>query len=293
MRYALLTASLLFLCLSSFGQKLRFTEESNVWKIRKLWHETGGYSHWLCSYTADSVVDGVLYKVLNSSASYFVREDTIAGKVYARPVLTHAPIYYDDTTEQLLFDYNWLLNDTATYFFQGVVYKNVVVGLDSVLINGVQHKVWDFSKGVRSYTVVEGIGCLKYPDFPLNPIIFEVEEDLICYTNKTGFPVLSKAIGVFDNSASCALGSHEMRPKRHELFPNPVGQFATIVSGEKIQTGTIVIVNASGKIVYRTSIGNTDEITIDTKGMADGLYLYRINNTLTGAVITGTFVKAE
>ncbi len=293
MRYTLLIASILLLCISSFGQKLRFTEESNVWKIRRLWPETGGYTHWLCSYAADSVVDGVLYKVLNSSTSYFVREDTLAGKVYARPVLTHAPIRHEDTTEQLLFDYNWGLNDTATYIFQGVVYKNVVVALDSVLINGVQHRVWNFFNSVRSYTVVEGIGCLTYPDFPLNPIIFEVEDDLICYTNNTGSPVLSKAVGVFDNSTSCALSSPEMRAKHQELLPNPVGPVAKIVLREKMRTGMLMIVNASGKMVYSATITNLDEVVIDTKGMADGLYLYCINNTLSGEVVTGTFVKAE
>lgn len=251
----------------------------------------GGYGNWLCANNGDSVINGVAYKLLSSTENIFTREDTLTGKVFARRMLTHAPYYPEDTMEQLLFDYSWQLNDTATYIYQGVTYKNVVTGIDSVVIRGTNHYVWHFAFGAKEYTVIEGIGCLIYPYFPIVPVFFEVKDELICYTNSTGSPVLSKAIDLFDNSVGCALGDAELTKPKQGFALNPVSATAVIVPAQKVRTGSVIIMNASGETVYRSFINNADEIMIDTKDLANGHYLYRVKNDLTGTTETGKFIK--
>jgi hypothetical protein len=71
-----------------------------------------------------------------------------------------------------------------------------------------------------------------------------------------------------------------------EIFPNPTnGQFS--LSGLP-ESGSLVIYNYSGKVVYQTNLNATD-LKVDLTGQSKGMYFYKINNgaekTIQGKIV--------
>ncbi len=272
---------------ATFAQKIHFSDTSNYWKVisfdpdhaisSDMWHFTGN--------------------VLNGSV---VREDTVTHKVYA--ISTHAPDY--DTNEHLLYDYNLQLGDTIKTHYA----RHIVSALDSIQINGIWHKVWDFqgvwgdtaaSTGnmLAGYKVLEGVGCLSTPMFPDFPFGFEVYGEVVCFENKGNKPTFSSnPIYYFDNTASCTksfglgVGNVAAANAQPVLFPNPVTE-ATLLYLPANFEGTVSIVSVAGRVVYKQQITGQTSITIAEKITAPGMYFYHITDSKTGSTTNGKFVK--
>ncbi|MES2703533.1 MAG: T9SS type A sorting domain-containing protein [Bacteroidota bacterium] len=299
LRY-LLTMLSVVACLSSYGQKIRFTDSTNEWKIFLIhgWPITHLTSY--CNYIKDTVRNGKNYKIIRGSVCTpsglcLVREDTSSKKVYS-VIIPDFSMSDFDTSEQILYDYNWQLGDTVVRTVRNY-FKHVISEIDSTDINGVWHKVWHFhevysDESSSDFDVIEGIGCTRDPLFPLIPGSFESHIRLSCFTNRYGTPPVAPIIGHFNNISSCTLEAEDLPSANSEtsVVPNPITEFSKIILPGKTQTGSIVVYNALGQAVVTLSVDNTTEILIGDKITVQGLYWYRV--TTEGCTsYTGKFVR--
>ncbi len=76
-----------------------------------------------------------------------------------------------------------------------------------------------------------------------------------------------------------------------KLYPNPVSGFAAIElpTNELSQTATLELTNSSGQMVYKTGSIPVKDLSINSKSMANGLYLYKIT-CADGKIHQGKFV---
>lgn len=145
---------------SSFGQKIRFSDSTNVWRYYRWSDVIVGFVPYPenDSYFGDTIYHGTKYQKLTNSffsGDIFIREDTILKKVFA------VDIFYD-SIEQLLYNYNLNVGDTFKCHYA----IHIVTSMDSVIINAIWHKTWHLeavpggTTAPYEYYVVEGIGCL-------------------------------------------------------------------------------------------------------------------------------------
>jgi hypothetical protein len=244
-------------------------------------------------FVGDTTIGSTIFSVLDAEyALCLVREDTVAGKVFVR----YIPGAYggsNDTVEQVLYDYNLRIGDTTFHSVDGVTYFHVVSSLDSILIQGVYHKIWRLEGYTFPYTVIEGIGCTTYPTFPIVLHQFERSDMLTCYANKYGQPLISPAVSMFDNSTSCKLDISPVRSDKRDakVIPNPVGRGSKIVMPYCVQSGFFDIVDDMGKHIAAQAINDQSEILIDDKVILPGIYFYRVIDNGSAEVFTGKFVR--
>jgi hypothetical protein len=295
MKNALLFALLLTLGFPSFGQKIHFTDTTNVWHgyIWDDWDIPYYSSPFTENYIGDTIIHGTAYKTLNSfmlGVSY-IREDTVSKKVYAI-----RPIAGTDTAEKLLYDYKLNVGDTfktSSPFFY-------VTAIDSVIINSIWHKTWHFHSDFRDYDVIEGIGSTICTCLPLNTAIIggEAAINLTCFNNDGTTPPLSKKIGpYFDNTTSCSVVlvplSVNKTINKNELssiFPNPIDETSKITLPYTISSGEISVSNDIGQTIINTSFQNKEELLIGDKIQTPGIYFYRVMDNQRGQVFSGKFM---
>ncbi len=313
------TILLLVFAINTNAQKIRFTDSTNHWTTLSL---RGGD---LCSfqntfsYGADTTVSGISYRYMRESSSlfipgscmgsgfcmgggadsfnYLVREDTTSGIVYY--------INPFDTLEHLLFNYNLNVGDSITYLFPSNSFTDSVASIDSTLINGIYHKIFNMqNKGNptgRNYTILEGIGCTNSPTFPAwFPGCFEYTESLVCFSEHGTYPTASAPINScaayssypcsylfipsFHNIAGCVGALATSNAKKQTPFltitPNPATDHIDITSEHPFAQNTFVTVyDMSGRSVFRTQAEQKSSVTINTsEWRIDGLYMIIIQD---------------
>ena len=269
----------LFFTLQSFGQKIRFSDTTNEWRTIEFscGGDPGTYLE-IDSLIGEVIIHDTTYKKLciNSVAFAYVREDTLLKKVFA--IEPSFPLY--DTTEQLLYDYALQAGDT----FKGKYINEYVDSVDSVIINGVWHKVWYLEPTIPwgtssfvGYVVVEGIGCLSSPAYPLYPYFFEGCTTLTCFNNEGTTPRVSPAAaGYFDNATSCSLtfglGTSNTKNKIEtiNIFPNPATNEITLQTNIN-GLHTITLFNLVGQSLLFVQT-DKNETTLNTENIPPGLY---------------------
>jgi len=295
MKRTLFIALLFLLSFPSFGQKIHFSDSTNVWHCMY----DGGDPYYsgvsVYNYIGDTIIHDTAYKILNSNI--YIREDTLLRKVF---VIGNSPYQIAvDTTEQILYDYTLQIGDT----FKTTYVSHIVANMDSVVINGIWHKTWylvpdstttygDF--GARDYYVIEGIGCLDEPTFPIFPFEFEYESGLLCFSNNSSTPLVAPKVDYyFDNASSCHLETKRVTKKSSSaaIIPNPISETSKIVFSYSIPSGSVVVVNDMGQVVVNTTFQNKDEVLIGDEINMPGIYLYRVVDDKSGSVFSGKFVK--
>lgn len=277
----------------SYGQKIRFTDTSNIW-IETFSHPD--YTYTYKHYNGDdTIINGFRYV----KGYGFCREDTVQNKVYLKYGNSQ------DTTEHLLHDYNLTYGDS----FTSINYINriptdtfiySVTQLDSVLINNTWHKVWTYEYVYASklstyyyppYTVIEGIGCTSGLSRPLMPGIFENDRHLLCFENNGSIiTVPIPTGGYYLSPQTCALSvaSNVGNNKTTTISPNPANSHSKITFPNTIQVGTLTITDILGRRLISKSIINQTAIPIGELPAA-GVYFYTItdnyNQSLTGKFI--------
>ena len=139
------------------AQKIRFTDSRNHWVTHGSAGMEGCYFDNYSQYGMDTVIYMHTYKQLYNSCSHLpgypgciptcsmaqnmlIREDTIADIVYYRT-------WSSDTVEHILYDYNMNVGDTILYNLTSGINATIVdsvINIDSIIINGVYHKVFTF-----------------------------------------------------------------------------------------------------------------------------------------------------
>lgn len=272
------------------GQKIRFTTTNNNWLVNQYTINpiisTMGWG-----YVDTVFVDTLKYYKLNH---VLVREDTVSNRIYTREQVSTP---YVDTFEQVLYDFNLKVGDTIELWKQkSDTNRHFVAKVDSVVINGVYHKLWQYDPlpnnpvGQYSYIVIEGIGSMGGPLYPLNPVGFEQHYRLVCFT-KNG-----SLVTVPDNdSIPCPYGGNYLSlstclldvednvaaKKSVVISPHPANASSVITLPYTLQKGELIIYNTLGQIIRQVLINKTSKVILGQLPGA-GMYYYRVNDKLNG-----------
>jgi hypothetical protein len=278
---------LLFLYNGLCAQKVHFTDRGNRWEgIVHADMPQVPYStyNWTAVSYRDTNYLGHTYKILSlTSGSDFmmVREDTTAGKVYAVSMYNYIP--YCDTVEQVLYDYNLLPGDTLVTHDLQHQYTCVLQDTGSAIINGVRHRVQYFEPvqtvGFQTpYDVIEGIGCTRFPGYPLTPYS-EFGILLTCFHQHTAQPLVSPLVGHFDNYGSCALGISDITEiNGFTVFPNPASGNTT-VSFKNMYSGSLSVIGADGRLQQKIPVEHQRKIQLDCSNLAAGVYFILLQSS--------------
>lgn len=302
MRFILAITLSIYVSTCAYGQPIKFTDNSNVWRILKIQDVPNTFTYTNCGYLRDTVQSGVSYKILNTtlimpSGLLLVREDTTTAKVYAK-FLPATSMSGMDTSEQVLYDYTWHVGDTVTRSMDGI-FKHYVSGLDSTMIGSRRYKIWHLQPvsspiATKPYDVIEGIGCTDNPAFPIFPIAFESATVLLCYSNVDGQPVVSPKVGLyFDNLTSCALDAEQVTraEKLPVVVPDPLTDESVLELPYIISNGSLVITNELGRPVVNNLILGNDRIDLGHFVRCSGIYFYHIVDRTNCKVFSGKFVR--
>jgi hypothetical protein len=73
-------------------------------------------------------------------------------------------------------------------------------------------------------------------------------------------------------------GTSEFPIENHlsTIYPNPADQYLIIKPGGYPKNSTLTITNLTGRIMYRNSIEGAENLELDLKNFAEGVYLVRI-----------------
>lgn len=246
------------------AQKIRFNDTSNVW----ITCSTDPYTWMVDRYgnitkpssaaviTKDTVMDGHTYYFHNRYNGW-IREDITQQQFYFRS--------HPNSSERLFMDFAMNVGDTLNFFYTTVTLQKI----DSVIINGVYHKIQHF--GVLN--ILEGIGPqfselrgLTSPYFPL-----------CCFQHNGKRPLLPYPVW-FNNVSSCVTSVPEVeKVQAVAVVPNPVTGNSRIVLPNNIRQGKLIITNAMGQQILSRSIVNERELSIGDIHIP-GLYFYRITD---------------
>jgi hypothetical protein len=290
----------------SFGQRIRFSDTSNQWRIEYTDVHTHTDITTIQKFLGDTVVNGHQYfklSIFYEGVYDYVRDDTFANKVYILCPVTNGYDWVLDTTEKVLYDYNLVVGDTVpapnspgSYYSVWDVYTTV--------INGLTYKVWDFKADLGNYfyQVIEGIGCLQGFGYPVQRVsnwTYYVR----CFQNNGATHPLDTAvwrgnvpgymIGAFDNFTSCGLNDvrhMNSSNKSCSVIPDPINEQGKIVLPYEISLGNLTIMNSLGQIIVNTFFENKQEISIGHLINRSGVYFYRITDSGNQSLYSGKFV---
>jgi hypothetical protein len=301
----ILLITLIFLSLTATAQRIRFTDNTNVWTIyvteplSTVTYPRYHYSY--CYYEGSTVIDGMNYFKLSYGDYY--RDDTVNNKVFTRKAT--------DTADRLLYDYNWQVNDTVIWYnsFSTIPDTAWVHNIDSTMINGNWYKVWHFwcNLGIHIHSnpiyfnVIEGVGCTNF----FSPVHgFDQANQLQCFSNNGVQPALSTLIPsygpdysptmYFNNTDHCpalGVGIGPIKAKDVIVSPNPVNERTRIVFPYTIKSGTLVVTNVVGQVVLRFELEDANEVAIGSKLPENGIYFYRVTDLEQAATFTGKLVQ--
>ncbi len=252
------------------AQKVRISDPTNKCVIAKyIPHPCycTQLNNW--SYNTTVQIGPYTYSKLKDS-DFYIREDTTANMVYSK---------YGNHPEVLLYDYNWKIGDT-------VVDQTYVREIDTIEVNGFNHKVFHLYDGNVWGTIIEGFGNIDFP-FSLMIGSVAISSHIICFSNAAGTPIIIDTrptqYHCFNLTACKTVGvaSIESKTKELTIYPQPAQKEFTIQLPETLN-GQLAITNSIGQIVHVHNIENEQTIRVNNLALNAGIYYYRIScNTCT------------
>jgi len=294
MKYIFTLFILFYISSHAYGQKIYFCDTTNSWKVINSAVNWPDKTYGLNTYSFKGTVakSGYIYNILTGGTdSALIREDITQNKVYAI-VYSNDYISSTDTGEYLLYDYN--LNAGDTFRIDNSVQHTTytVTKTDTVTIKNSLHKVITLSHSQTSvsFTIVEGIGCLKSPLLPLIGKYFEEDKNLTCFFNRYSNPEIIPAVNNFDNQTSCIdtlLNIPATRVANNiVVYPQPAQNTVTIKLPKEINAGILNLFDNTGRIIKTIQLENTIELEI-SKPSANSLYFYKIESNKPAINYTG------
>jgi hypothetical protein len=237
----------------------------------------GGFDHidYSVTITGDTVIGGQNYSKLYTpylqvsvssgctvpvTAGYqgAFREDASAKKVfYVAP---------GNTTEQLLYDFNWQVGDTifgALSAFTGSA--DTVISLDSILIGSGYRKIWTINDWYN-VKVIEGIGSIYGLTVPSPGFVTDFPNyALTCFSQDgvTLYPTGSTVV--------CNLITASVEPVSpiYALFPNPASDRFTVTQGA-LSIKEVRLLDMTGRCLRIWDPGSDSYSVSD---LPDGMYM--------------------
>jgi len=196
----------------------------------------------------------------------YLREDTIARKVYYLPI--------DSTNERLLYDFNLNVGDTLKPYpaFSSCI-SPIVTQIDSVLVGGNFRKQWTVNSGgcLWDGKIIEGIGSLFGLLEPYSN--FERWGFVECYS--------VNSVTMFSQSPDCPVLITQVDKKikfdNVAISPNPTKNSITISQTEPT-FNKYEIYSLNGKLVSENKIMSILQ-KVDLTGYAEGMYIVKLIGT--------------
>lgn len=284
---------------AQFNDYHPFPDSNAVWGMTS-WcmdGQCGDAAHIQNSYAGDTLIDGFQYKriqeifVMTSSngccyppenlGSGFIREDTIAKKVYWR-----SEAMAGDT---LLYDFDVQVGDTLTGYMGSCDMTWTVGSIDSILIDlnyrkRINYEV-SFDPGIQ-FSIIEGIGSTYgLTTCPFVP--FEMGIFLSCYTvdGDLLYPPSGADMAACGDLTSAvdphmALGSSPLT-----CMPNPATDRLVLQCDVSRLPLDVSVVDLTG-VVHLRYVLNMANSAIDISSLSSGVYFLH-------AVRRGTLVTTE
>ena len=276
------------------AQKIRFTDPRNHWVTTGQRGMPTIYFGNHFSYGSDSVMFSNTYKPIIESGGgptlsyrYWIREDTIANKVFYREP-------NKDTLEHILYDYNLHISDSISYSNNTV---DTVQSIDSILIGGIFHKVFTMRGKYywRVYTFIEGVGGTNNPFWPsfFNSSFIEYTEGLLCFSQDSLMQAITSSwfvpwlpLDSFRNGRNnCNIiivfvNNTEKQKPSISISPNPAYDYIDVAPSGQFTNNTFVSVyDMTGKCIYHTQADEMKStIKINASSFPDGLYMVIVQN---------------
>jgi hypothetical protein len=257
--------------------------DTNVWKIVSTFESTLTETY---STKRDTVFNGRYYKEFG--LSYFlnvfgyIREDSIAKKIYIRPTENH-----QDTNEYVMYDFSLEVNDSIE-LFNIDSWQLVSLGLytvDSIkliYIDGIERKKFFLTGEPYVYpgrnenpVWIEGIGSIGHFLYPGISVDEMNLGELSCFFKDNKHIYQSPK---FNSCDIFIIGINETKNKNSfEIYPNPFNNNLTIKFNYANKTN-IRIINNMGQIVYLKKSIIIDNLDLDLSFLEDNLYILQIFN---------------
>jgi hypothetical protein len=257
-----------------------------------------GYAYKTLFLNQRAVTDyGLHYS--DSSVAGYIREDTLAKKIYFR--------YSSTDTDKVLYDFSKSVGDSLdihtpfSYFDYHIVAHAIIRRIDTVSYYGLWRKRFVFdcidSTGQvvidtsHTFAFTEGIGSEAGLMTPMEVNVVHPDAcnvSLICfsYLDTTIYPVfgIGKCMITLSDGIHDPIGSHI------NLYPNPANnEFHLSCPDAGKYNSQINITDLLGQIIYSSPITDT-ETTHDISYLSSGLYTWRIISD-NATIKTGKIIK--
>jgi len=294
--FTLFTIVLISCFVNSHAQKIRFTDSTNYWRTLSRSPEFPPTKYHDYSISGSYILYGRKYSCLTENyggSCTYVRDDTATGMVY----------YLDNTTgskEYVLYNYNLNEGDTIRYIRPyGLPNTDSVVNIDTVIINGVEHKSFDLTNSSRGsnryYTVIEGVGGTNAPFFHVRwTSCFEYSESLLCFQNRSITPEFEMKVSACSgwtmypdiNCGYSAVNTNE-NTRQIFIFPTPANKELNISIPEiKARQMEIKILGLDGRLMARKDMSNPKKtFQVDVSQLLEGVYILMVSDE------TGTMTR--
>ncbi len=231
--------------------------------------------------TCDTVINNFKYKQviaelngeLFNNTTLFIREDTIARRVYLM----------NRFTERVLYDFSLEVGDTAPHYSFTQQFP-IVQSIDTINIGGVLRKVINFSHSndidvwfsngtnyMQELSWIEGIGSTQGFLFPFveSSEYGSFANVLVCYSSNDS--IIYHNSHFTDCMPTNTITSPESTPSI-TAYPNPAKDRITLEFGEA-RFSTLRLVNTAGATVLETALtGHDPQHTLQLKGLPAGIY---------------------
>lgn len=273
------------------GQKIRFTDTTNVWMETS--SSSDGQSYIYYSIGRDTLIGIYEYKHINFPQAWrynylAVREDT-TGKVF----------FFIDSVEVLMYDFSLQIGDTFRMINQQDTFLHFLSAIHSIIVGIDTYNVYNLTfiysskpnSSVISYKVIEGIGCIEGISFPHSPKLGLAVTKLQCFTTNGNSPEVIPSVEHFDNKTSCKVSVQDIMDNSQPLVisPHPAHSSSVITLPYNLQKGELIIYNTLGQTIRQVSLSNTSNVMVGSLP-GTGMYYYRVSDKTNGKVWQGKMV---
>ena len=198
--------------------------------------------------------------IVGTNNYYFIREDTIAQKVYIFETQSN--------TEDLLYDFTLTVGDTLQSQYAGMGMQLVVVYVSTdTLLSGDARKIIYLNNGEY---YIESIGGSKGGFFL--PIVMGIGFDYLTDC------VMENGIIIYGGACTPFVGINEFeKADLFRIFPNPsTGIFSIDV--KKMGNIEVSVFNLLGELIYFNQENQSSQIKIDLSKETPGFYFAKIKS---------------
>ena len=212
----------------------------------------------------------------NSSYNYWLREDTVAQKVYIYDPL------YSENPDQLLYDFTLNVGDTLQSYYAGGYFPLVLTSIQTVTLNnGETRKKYVFNNRVDVF-YIEGIGGGLGLVLPL--YFFENQNRMLYCVKKDGE-------NIWGSVCSTVFVRIENKPEISvDVFPSPADDVLNINLGgiSASPPYSFEVFDLNGTKVLATKLESSNN-AISLTNLSPGFYIYKIRQQAT--IQNGKLVK--